>query len=85
MKTAEQMRIKTRKGIERIIKRTFKKINYEIKETARKGEYYCYVNLWRNFDKDEKEKITQYYISKGYNVNFRMDDYIKMDWKKKNE
>ncbi len=30
-------------------------------------------------------RITQYYISKGYNVNFEMNDYIKIDWKKKNE
>ena len=36
MKTAEQMRIKTRKGIERITKRTFKKINNEIKEAAQR-------------------------------------------------
>ena len=85
MKTAEQMRIKTRKGIERITKRTFKKINNEIKEAARKGEYRCYVELWRNCDNNEKDRITQHYISKGYNVNFEMNDYIKIDWKKKNE
>lgn len=54
-------------------------------EAARKGEYRCYVELWRNCDNNEKDRITQYYISKGYNVNFEMNDYIKIDWKKKNE
>lgn len=85
MKTAEQMRIKTKKGIERRIKNTFRRINKEINEAACHGDYQCYVDLWRNFDDDEKERITKYYTSKRYNIKWVMNDYIKIDWKKKNE
>ena len=28
-------------------------------EAARKGEYRCYVELWRNCDNNEKDRITQ--------------------------
>ena len=83
MKTAEQMRIKTRKGIEKNLKRTFKKINREIKEAARKGEYHCYVDLCISFDDSEKDRITQYYTSKRYSIKFIYSDYMRMDWKKK--
>ena len=80
--TAEIMSQVYKKNRERIILGTIKALKKEIKEYAQYGYKSKAIELAHSFNEEEQEQITNYFIEKGFGVEWIYNDEVKIVWVK---
>jgi len=68
MVSGEQMRKKSNKGVAKQLKYSIRKINSEIRETAKRGYTSCRTTIGFCFSDDDIKTIEKYYTSLGYKI-----------------
>ena len=68
------------KNIKRSIKRSIRMVRNKIKMEARDGEDKCFVDFYENFNDNQQKIISDYFIKKGFKVEWLCDDSIVVRW-----
>ena len=63
----------------KLIKRTIKEIKNKIKWLARKGNQIYTIEFYEDYTNDEQEKISNYFINKGFEIKWVNNDCIKIE------
>lgn len=81
--TAENMDKIYKKNREKLIPKTFKALKKDIKEYARDGYKSKVIELTNSYTNEEQEKITNYFVEKGFDVEWIYNDEVRIIWSKK--
>ena len=68
----------SQKQRKKIVKRTIKEIKNRIKWLARKGNQTYTIEFYEDYTKNEKEIISNYFINRGFEIEWVNDDSIKI-------
>ena len=82
MFSAIKAREKAIKSTDKYIKRVIKNINSDIKKESKDGYTNTHYYLYKILSESEREKITSYYTSLGYEVVWDEVDRIRITWRK---
>ena len=77
---ADNIRELSRKNKERNIKRSIRLVKNKIKLRAKDGDNMCTVDLYENFDDSQQETIGNYFIKRGFKVEWNFNDQIGIRW-----
>jgi hypothetical protein len=66
----------SQKQRKKLVKRTIKDIKHKIKWLAKKGDQSYYIDFYENYTNDEQEIIGDYFIKRGFEVNWIGDDSV---------
>ena len=68
----------SQKQRKKIVKRTIKEIKNRIKWLARKGNQTYTIEFYEDYTKNEQEIISNYFINRGFEIEWVNDDSIKI-------
>ena len=77
---ADNIRELSRKNKERNIKRSIRLVKNKIKLRAKDGDNMCTVDLYENFDDSQQETIGNYFIKRGFKVEWNFNDQMGIRW-----
>lgn len=66
----------SQKQRKKLIKKTIKHIKNKIKKLAKKGDQSYYIDFYENYTNDEQEIISDYFIKRGFEINWIGDDSV---------
>jgi hypothetical protein len=77
---ADNIKELSRKNKDKNIKKTIRIIRSKVKSEAKNGEDKCFVDFYENFNDNQQEVISDYFVKKGFKVEWRFDDRIMVKW-----
>lgn len=80
MLTAKEAREEAVKNKNKYIKKAIKNINLEIKRNSKAGYRKTNWYFSRYLSENEQAKITSYYTSLGYNIDWTDSDFMFINW-----
>lgn len=79
---AENMEQVYKKNRERVVLNTIKALKKDIKKYARDGYKSRIIETYYGFNDEEQERITNYFVEKGFDVEWIYNDEVKIIWAK---
>lgn len=80
---AENMEQVYKKNRERVVLNTIKALKKDIKKYARYGYESRIIETVYGFNDEEQERITNYFVRKGFGVEWIYNDEVRITWSKK--
>ena len=68
----------SQKQRKKLVQKTIKEIKSKIKWLARKGNQAYTIEFYENYTENEQEIISNYFINRGFEVEWVNDDCIKI-------
>ena len=76
----DNIRELSRKNKERNIRKAIGIIRSKVKSEAKNGEDKCFVHFYETFSNNEQKVINDYFIERGFKVEWSFDDRIIVRW-----
>ena len=76
----DNIRELSRKNKERNIKRSIRMVRNKVKTKARDGNSMCIFDFYETFSNNEQKVINDYFIERGFKVEWSFDDRIIVRW-----